>query len=101
MGDWSCQQGGLGLSVSFARARRIREDSLSFPKIPSGVDSHPKAVQRIIKSDVCDSARALGRLVSDLFKSRCRLEAENLLLRHQLSIALRRFTSHWKMPARK
>jgi hypothetical protein len=32
---------------------------------------------------------ALGMLVADLFKSRCRLEAENLLLRHQLSIALR------------
>ncbi|HYN00084.1 MAG TPA: hypothetical protein VET25_10085 [Aestuariivirgaceae bacterium] len=29
-------------------------------------------------------------LVADLFKSRCRLEAENLLLRHQLTIALRR-----------
>jgi hypothetical protein len=28
--------------------------------------------------------------VADLFKSRCRLEAENLLLRHQLTIALRR-----------
>jgi len=27
---------------------------------------------------------------ADLFKSRCRLEAENLLLRHQLSIAWRR-----------
>jgi transposase InsO family protein len=33
---------------------------------------------------------ALGRFVADLFKSRCRLEAENLLLRHQLTIALRR-----------
>jgi transposase InsO family protein len=33
---------------------------------------------------------ALGRLAADLFKSRCRLEAENLLLRHQLAIALRR-----------
>src|SRR6476659_5582380 len=33
---------------------------------------------------------ALGMLVADLFKSRCRLEAENLLLRHQLTIALRR-----------
>jgi hypothetical protein len=32
---------------------------------------------------------ALGMLVADLFKSRCRLEAENLLLRHQLAIALR------------
>jgi transposase InsO family protein len=33
---------------------------------------------------------ALGMFVADLFKSRSRLEAENLLLRHQLSIALRR-----------
>src|ERR1700675_2398313 len=33
---------------------------------------------------------ALGMCVADLFKSRCRLEAENLFLRHQLSIALRR-----------
>ena len=32
---------------------------------------------------------ALGRFVADLFKSRSRLEAENLLLRHQLTIALR------------
>jgi hypothetical protein len=32
---------------------------------------------------------ALGEFVTDLFKSRCRLEAENLLLRHQLTIALR------------
>jgi hypothetical protein len=29
---------------------------------------------------------ALGMFVADLFKSRCRLEAENLLLRHQLGI---------------
>jgi len=34
--------------------------------------------------------RALGRFVADLFKSRSRLQAENLLLRHQLAIALRR-----------
>jgi hypothetical protein len=33
---------------------------------------------------------ALGMFVADLFKSQCRLEAENLLLRHQLTIALRR-----------
>ena len=32
---------------------------------------------------------ALGMSVADLFKSRSRLEVENLLLRHQLSIALR------------
>jgi transposase InsO family protein len=33
---------------------------------------------------------SLGMFVVDLFKSRRRLEAENLFLRHQLSIALRR-----------
>jgi len=33
---------------------------------------------------------SLGMFVADLFKSRCRLEAENLFLRHQLNIALRR-----------
>ena len=32
---------------------------------------------------------ALGMFVADLFKSRSRLEAENLLLRHQITIALR------------
>jgi hypothetical protein len=31
---------------------------------------------------------ALGRFAAGLFKSRCRLEAENLLLRHQLISAL-------------
>src|SRR5438309_3575575 len=35
---------------------------------------------------------SLGMFVADLFKPRCRLEAENLFLRHQLSIALRRPT---------
>jgi hypothetical protein len=34
--------------------------------------------------------RALGIIVVNLFKSRRRLEAENLFLRHQLSVALRR-----------
>ncbi len=34
--------------------------------------------------------RSLGMFVVDLFKSRRRLEAENLFLRHQLNIALRR-----------
>jgi hypothetical protein len=36
---------------------------------------------------------ALGVLVGDLFKSRSRLEAENVLLRHQLNVALRRAPS--------
>src|SRR5471032_673633 len=34
--------------------------------------------------------RALGIFVADMFKSRWRFQAENLLLRHQLNIALRR-----------
>src|SRR5262245_27785355 len=34
--------------------------------------------------------QSLGMFIIDLFKSRRRLEAENLFLRHQLSIALRR-----------
>jgi hypothetical protein len=33
--------------------------------------------------------------IVDLFKSRRRLEAENLFLRHQLSIALRRALRFW------
>src|SRR5262245_3063711 len=33
---------------------------------------------------------SLGMFIVDLFKPPCRLEAENLFLRHQLSIALRR-----------
>jgi hypothetical protein len=32
----------------------------------------------------------LVAFVADIFKSRCRLESENLFLRHQLNIALRR-----------
>jgi hypothetical protein len=32
---------------------------------------------------------ALGMFLADLFKSRSRLKAENLLLRHQINVALR------------
>ena len=39
--------------------------------------------------------RALGMFVADLFKSRCRLEAENVFLRHQLNVALRRAPSRF------
>ena len=34
--------------------------------------------------------QGLGMFVADMLKSRRRLEAENLFLRHQLNIALRR-----------
>jgi transposase InsO family protein len=40
---------------------------------------------------------ALGMFVVDLFKSRSRLEAENLLLRHQLNIALRRVPPRFRL----
>ena len=36
------------------------------------------------------SLHALGMFVADMFKSRRRLQAENLFLRHQLNIAFRR-----------
>jgi hypothetical protein len=40
---------------------------------------------------------ALGLFDADLFKSRSRLEAENLFLRHQLNIALRRAPPHLRL----
>jgi transposase InsO family protein len=40
---------------------------------------------------------SLGMLFIDLFKSRRRLEVENLLLRHQLSVALRRTPSRLRL----
>jgi hypothetical protein len=40
---------------------------------------------------------ALGMFVAELFKSRSRLEAENLFLRHQLNIALRRTPSRFRL----
>jgi hypothetical protein len=40
---------------------------------------------------------ALGMLFIDLFKSRRRLEAENLFLRHQLGVALRRAPSRIRL----
>jgi hypothetical protein len=40
---------------------------------------------------------ALGMFVVDLFKSRSRLEAENLFLRHQLNIALRRPPNRFRL----
>jgi hypothetical protein len=45
--------------------------------------------QRIIRCDACDLPLAWN-VSRNLFKSRRRLEAENLFLRHQLNIALRR-----------
>jgi hypothetical protein len=39
----------------------------------------------------------LGSYVADLFKSRHRLEVENLFLRHQLNVALRRAPRHLRL----
>jgi hypothetical protein len=41
----------------------------------------------------------LGMFVVDLFKSRSRLEAENLFFRHQLNIALRRASPRVRLRA--
>jgi hypothetical protein len=40
---------------------------------------------------------ALGLFIADLFKSRSRLEVENLFLRHQLVIALRRAPPRFRL----
>src|SRR6266568_3560194 len=40
---------------------------------------------------------ALGMFVADLFKSRTRLEAENLFLRYQLTLALRQKPPHIRL----
>jgi hypothetical protein len=39
----------------------------------------------------------LGTSVDSLFKSRCRLEVENLFLWHQLNVALRRAPRHLRL----
>src|SRR5262249_36776484 len=43
---------------------------------------------------------ALGIFAADIFKSRCRLQAENLFLRHQLNVALRRAPSRLRLRGR-
>ena len=59
---------------------------LSFPKIPSGLDCIVR--QHRINDAMLAKLYALGMFVADLFKSRSRLEADNLFLRHQLTIAI-------------
>jgi len=41
--------------------------------------------------------RTLAIVVANLFKSRPRLEAENVWLRHQLNVALRRSPAHLRL----
>ena len=66
----------VALNYRFPGSSALR---LSLPNIPSGQI-------RIVRQKSCTRSM----YVADLFKSRCRLEAENLFLRHQLVIALRR-----------
>ena len=62
---------------------------LSFPKITSVRIRAVQQNQRMIQRDA-RGPTLIGALVANLFKSPHRLEVENLFLRHQLSIALRR-----------
>ena len=83
----------LGIKISQATVGRWMpwrpKVPLSFPKIPS---ARIRAMRRIRASSDAMLAvlHLLGMFVADLFKSRRRLEVENLFLRHQLNIALRR-----------
>jgi hypothetical protein len=67
----------------------VLKKPLSFQKIASG---RIRAVSRISASSEAMLAilHLLGTFVVNLFRSRRRLEVENLFLRHQLNIALRR-----------
>jgi hypothetical protein len=62
---------------------------LSFRKIAFGVDSRNGAESSHHENAIFAILYALGMAVADLGKSRARLEAEIMLLRHQLSLALR------------
>ena len=63
---------------------------LSFPKIPSARDSRDEGESAHHPTRMLALFQLIGTFVADLFKSQRRLEVENLFLRHQLNIALRR-----------
>jgi transposase InsO family protein len=77
------------LDVVLQRSAANARNKLSFPKIRSG---RIRAVRRIRPSSNAMVAiiYLLGTFIADLLKSRRRLEVENLFLRHQLNIILRR-----------
>jgi len=60
-----------------------------FPKIPPGRSRRVRQNQASSDSMLA-IIHLLGTYLANLFKSRRRLEAENLFLCHQLNIALRR-----------
>ena len=75
----------LGCYMDYYNAVRTH---LSFPKIRSAWIRVP-GQNRSIMRGMFAVLHAVGMLVVDLFKSRAQLEAEILLLRHQLNLALR------------
>jgi hypothetical protein len=64
--------------------------SCPFRKFHPAWDSHREVESSHDCGPMLAILQSLGLCILDLFKSRRRLEAENLFLRHQLSIALRR-----------
>src|SRR4030088_758870 len=76
------------MGIAFENACQRLSLILSFPKIRSGRVGAVSQNQGIIHSMLA-IAHLLGTYFANLFKSRRRLEAENLFLRHQLNIALR------------
>ena len=75
--------------MSHGNASTICCASLSFPKIPSDLNWHDE-VESLHRQGRClRSFMHSGCLSSIYSKSHSRLEAENLVLRHQLNLALR------------
>ena len=73
------------------RAAHAASRRLSFPKIRSRRIRKVRQDQRIIIiHSMIAILRLIAAFIANLFKSRRRLEAEILFLRHQLNIALRR-----------
>src|SRR3974377_209460 len=64
---------------------------LGSAKLPMGTLTYPgkPVFSQLSFSKILSGLWAFANFVVDLFKSRRRLEAENLLLRHQLNVALR------------
>ena len=96
-------EGGAGMK--YQRASQTTATTLTIaakPRSTTLVSNPPVLSENVIRSKFAWEGRittsfgsmfailhSLGMFVLDLFKSRCRLEAENLFLRHQLNIALR------------
>jgi hypothetical protein len=85
--------------VGGKRVLWVYDVTVSFPKISFVQIRAMRQNQRIIRRDACDPPYA-GNVRRDMFKSRRRLEAENLFLRHQLTIALRQAPSRLRLHGR-